>query len=184
MRNLPLILCSDTQSQSHLRNQCFQVSQTTLKPKKPGNTGNPHSCLVFSFLSGLSAPGGGCLRRLPLLCLENSVSAPCQFQVFQRICHLSPKPQCLLLDWDIEVDYISKHYLFIQENSLCLYFDTLTHQETFRGLFERDFFTMQKLFLFPMGGYLFSVSSIKLCKVSSREGMCFGVQNGSRDKEK
>lgn len=47
MRNLPLILCPDTQSRSPLRNQCFQVSQTTPKPNNPGNTGNPHSCLVF-----------------------------------------------------------------------------------------------------------------------------------------
>lgn len=165
MWNLPLILCSDTQSQSPLRNQWFQVSQTTPKPKNPSNSGNPHSCLVS--LSGLSAPGGGCLRRLPLLFRKLSQSQLHASSQFFKGCHLSPNPQCWLLDCDLQLDYISKHNLYVQEDSLYLYFDTLTyiwhtHQETFPGLFEHDLFNMPKLFLFPMWGY-FSVSSINLC---------------------
>lgn len=161
------------QPQSSLRNQCFQVSQTTPKLKNPGNTGNPHSCLVFS-LSFRPLCSWGRVLKEAANTLFRKLSQPQLHASSQFFKGFVTSAQNFSAFFWTEI-YRWTTYPYVQENSRCLYFDTLTyiwhtHQETFPGLFEHDLFNMQKLFLFPMWGYFLSVSSINLYKISSSRG--------------
>lgn len=183
MRSLPLILCSDTQPQSSLRNQCFQVSQTTPKLKNPGNTGNPHSCLVFS-LSFRPLCSWGRVLKEAANTLFRKLSQPQLHASSQFFKGFVTSAQNLSAFFWTEI-YRWTTYPYVQENSLTLLhiFDTLI-RKLFQDYLNTTFSTCKSYFYFLCEDTSSPFQVSTCIKFLLREGMCFGVQNGSRDKEK
>lgn len=186
-RSLPLILCSDTQPRSSLRNQCFQVSQTTPKLKNPGNTGNPHSCLVFSLSFRPLCSWGRVLKEAAIALFRKRLSlSSMPVPSFSK--DLSPQPKTSVLSSGLRFTGGLHIRMYRRTHCVCILtllhiFDTLI-RKLFQDYLNTTFSTCKSYFYFLCEDTSSQFQVSTCIKFLLREGMCFGVQNGSRDKEK